>query len=70
MEHEDSFEELQARLGIKLNVASLGKSEGLTPEEAKKCVVWIDMHVYMAGSLSLDVSAWNKPGAHNPRNKR
>lgn len=37
-EHEGNFEELQARLGIKLNVANLSKSEGLTPEEAKKCV--------------------------------
>jgi hypothetical protein len=37
-EHEGTFEELQARLGIKLNVANLAKSEGLSPEDAKKCV--------------------------------
>lgn len=38
-EHEGSPGELADRLGIKLNLANLGKSEGLTPEDAKKCVL-------------------------------
>lgn len=35
-EHEGSVGEMAERLGIKLNLTSLGKSEGLTADEAKK----------------------------------
>ncbi len=35
-EHEGTFEELATRLGIKLAIPALAKSEGLSAEDAKK----------------------------------
>jgi hypothetical protein len=35
-EHEWSFQELEDKLKIKLNMTNLAKSEGLYPEDAKR----------------------------------
>lgn len=59
-EHEGTFEQLASRLDIKLNLASLAKSEGLTPEEAKKCVLllqsvsWMDRYIEVGRFLLTD----------------